>query len=218
MKIYITIFLLIFATNIFGQIDNESRYFIKYEPLGSLNLVTPNIQFSLEQRIAPNRSIHYSLGAIFKREGVNLFYSETDNFKGYVFRVEYRKYKHGFKVEERNSFKGWNILGRQFFFEDIENMCLTPDCTSFIEKPYVSMNSMIGAAYGVGWNKVYNKNFLLEFEIIGGISYLKRQKLGLPPLASLPRNLAGFTDNFFNFGNNLLIPTLQLVVRVGLGV
>jgi hypothetical protein len=216
MKKSLTILIVLFAINIGKSQDGEmSNYFIKYAPLSLIDPITPSLQFAVEQRFSSRISMHYDFGVITPRTFLSF------NERGYRTRIEYRIYRRGFQPIRPNFFYGPNFIGKQTFEERINNVCITPDCSSTFEASGVRMKTSVGSGFGFGWNKVTKNNLILELELVQGLVYYFRRDLGLPPLASQPlhQNQFFFRDGFF-FGeaNNTILPTFHFIFRVGFGV
>jgi hypothetical protein len=216
MKRFLIILIVLFAIHIGKSQDAEiPNYFIKYAPLSLIDPITPSWQFALEQRFSSRISMHYDFGVITPRALFGF------NEKGYRTRIEYRIYRKGFQAQRRNFFYGPNFIAKQTFEERINNICITPNCSSTFQAPTVRMKTSVGSGFGFGWNKVTENNLLLELELVQGLVYYSRDDLGLPPIASQPlnRNQFLFRDDFF-FGDidNAILPTFHFIFRIGFGV
>ena len=216
MKISFTILIILFTINI-GKSQNIElpNYFIKYAPLSILDPISSSLQFSLEQRISNSRSIHYGFGVI-PPMGI-----QNSSEIGYRTRIEYRIYRRGFYPNRYNFFYGPNLILKQTVDERVKNVCITPDCTTTIPTDFVRMGTSAGAAFGFGWNKLTENNWMLELELVQGVVYFFSQDLGLPPLASQPLNPNQFLpfeeSAFFNI-NETFLPTFHFIFRVGFPV
>lgn len=218
MKKIFTILIILFSINI-GKSQNTElpNYFIKYAPLSILDPINSSLQFSFEQRFSEFKSMHYGFGVIVPIK----FFGQSES--GYRTRIEYRIYRRGFQPSRYNFFYGPNFILKQTFEERIENVCITPDCTTTIQAESVRMKTIAGTGFGFGWNKLTKSNWIVELELVQGLVYYFRQDLGLPPLASQPLNPNPF-GLFNNFGSGFnelersVLPTFHFIFRIGFPV
>lgn len=211
MKHYFTLIILLVVTNIgFSQRGETSHHFIKIAPLNLIpTLNNSSIQLSLEQRISLKYSMHYELGYIYDNETFS-YYSYSSS-KGYRGRIAFRKYHNVFATKKMNFFYAPNFSFQQVFREELQRFCLTPDCSSLIEAPFVSMNNETTLSLGFGWHRVSPAGFSMEIEILSGLSHETSKSIGVPfYIPTIPNN------SYYNY--NQIYPVFNFIFRMGWAV
>ncbi len=185
------------------------QYIIKYTPTATFNIITPGLQFGLEQRLDESRSMQYEVGILGNRLG--LAYTEGDMF-GYRLRAEYRKYRNVF--DAKNKFNGVILEVKQRFLED-QFMLRYPELgNTYNERLNLTkLTSSVSIYYTRGIQRVYEK-FSVEIAAGIGIRYLYNSIPSVPD-GVIKENLENLSSFYPRIDDNLTLPVGFLCLRIG---
>jgi len=185
------------------------QYIIKYTPTATFNIITPGLQFGLEQRLDESRSMQYEVGILSSRLGVT--YTEGNMF-GYRLRAEYRKYSNAF--DKKNKFNGVILEGKQRFLED-KFMLSYPDLENAYSERLnlIKLTSSASIYYTRGTQRVYNK-FSIEIAAGIGFRYLYNSIPSVPD-GVIKENLENLSSFYPRIDDNLTLPVGFLCLRIG---
>lgn len=194
------------------QSKTQPDYILKFTPTATFNVITPGVQFGLEQRLVEGKSMQYEVGILSHRLGL----SYTDgNMFGYRLRAEYRKYRNNF--EGTNKFGGWILEGKQRFLED-EFMLQHPEL-AFTERYnerliLTRVTTSASVYYTRGVQYFYENNFTVEIAAGIGARYLRSAALNIPDGINT-ENLRDQDHYEIDINNSSVLPVGFLCLRIG---
>ena len=213
MRYIFTLLFIISGLSIISAQENTEeiphKYIIKYTPTATFNIITPGLQFGLEQRLDESRSMQYEVGILNNRLG--LTYTEGDMF-GYRLRAEYRKYRNVF--DTKNKFNGVILEGKQRFLEE-QFMLRYPELgNTYNERLNLTkLTSSLSIYYTRGIQRIYEK-FSVEIAAGIGIRYLYNSIPSVPD--GVVRNNLNNLRNFdVEVGSGTPLPVGFLCLRIG---
>ena len=218
MRYFLSLICLVSVTMLYAQDATENtferpKFILKYTPTALTNIITPGIQFGVEQRLDDNKALLYEASFL---NDFGFYESFNNGFSGYRLKAEYRTYKNDLDFG-RNKFKGWVLEGKQRFMETEFRYYHPGDDAGW---PYSSrinltqMNSSVSVYYTRGSQWFYKNNF--TFEIAGG--------LGVRVLNSSIFNASGIDTNNLDYvndgyklavGRTIPLPVGFLSMRIG---
>ncbi len=185
----------------------SDQYIIKYTPTATFNIITPGLQFGLEQRLNESHSMQYEVGILSNRLGLD--FTEGDMF-GYRLRAEYRKYRNVF--DAKNKFNGVILEGKQRFLE--EQFMLSHSGNAYNERLNLTkLTSSVSIYYTRGIQRVYEK-FSVEIAAGIGIRYLYNSIPSVPN-GVVRNNLNNWKNFDVEVGSGTPLPVGFLCLRIG---